>query len=72
MTANIIVKIKSFFEYNNAYHVCVASSTDVSACKRTIDTDYLFNNSITGATNIEKTIHKLDRMDAIAGFIPRK
>ena len=36
------------------------------------DTDYLFNNSITGATNIEKTIHKLDRMDALTGFIPRK
>jgi len=36
------------------------------------DTDYLFNNSITGKTNIEKTIHKLDRMDTLTGFIPRQ
>jgi len=35
-------------------------------------TDYLFNNSICEKTkNLEKTIHKLDKMSSLTGFIPR-
>jgi len=35
------------------------------------DTDYLFNNSITNGSNLERTIQKLDKMSSVIGFIPR-
>ena len=34
-------------------------------------TDYLFNNKITGKSNIEKTVEKLDKMKNLMSFIPK-
>ena len=36
------------------------------------ETDYLFNNKMTGRSNIEKTVEKLDKLKSMDTFIPRK
>ena len=36
------------------------------------ETDYLFNNTVGGRSNIEKTVEKLDKMKSMDTFIPRK
>ena len=36
------------------------------------ETDYLFNNKMTGRSNIEKTVEKLDKLKNMETFIPRK